>query len=61
VDNGQIRFINGDLSGPLQYVVEEGEIERIASDAVNRALADAGYRVEAVTLQDGQMVLTLAQ
>ena len=61
VENGQLRFTDGNLSGPLEYVVEEDQIERIASDAVNRALADAGYRVEAVTLQDGQMVLTLAQ
>lgn len=61
VENGQLRFTDGSLSGPLQYVVEEDVIARIASDAVNRALADAGYRVEAVTLQDGQMILTLAQ
>lgn len=61
VENGQIRIVNGNLSGPLQYVVDEDEIEQIASGAINRALTDAGYRVEAVTLQDGQMILTLAQ
>jgi hypothetical protein len=61
VENGQIRIVNGNLSGPLQYVVDEGEIEQIASGAINRALSDAGYRVEAVTLEDGRMILTLAQ
>jgi hypothetical protein len=61
VDNGQVQLVNSNIGGPLQYVVSEGDIERIASDAINRALADSGYRVEAVTLQDGQLLLTLVQ
>jgi hypothetical protein len=61
VDNGQVQLVNSSISGPLQYVVSEGDIERIASDAINRALADSGYRVEAVTLEAGQLLLTLVQ
>ena len=61
VENGQVQLVNSNISGPLQYVVSEGDIERIASDAINRALADSGYRVEAVTLQDGQLLLMLVQ
>lgn len=59
VENGQIRLSNSSISGPLQYVVSEGDIEQIASNAINRALLESGYQVEAVTLQDGWLVLTL--
>lgn len=60
-ENGQIQLTNSDVSGPLQYLVPEGQIEQIAADAINRALAGAGYRVEGVTLQDGALVLSLAR
>lgn len=59
--DGRIVFANSDVGGPLQYLVPEGEIERIASDAINRSLAESGYRVEGVTLHDGELVLTLAR
>lgn len=58
-ENGQIQLRNSSVSGPLQYLVSAGDIERIASDAINRSLADSGYRVEGVTLQDGVLLLTL--
>ena len=59
VEDGQIRLRNSNVSGPLQYVVSQGDIEQIASNAINRALQESGYVVEAVTLQDGWLVLTL--
>jgi hypothetical protein len=60
-ENGQIQLSNSSVSGPLQYLVSAGEVERIAAGAINRSLAESGYRVEEVTLQDGVLVLTLAQ
>lgn len=59
--DGQIVLTNGEVSGPLQYLVSEGDVTRIASNAINRSLADAGYRVEGVTLHDGEIVLSLAR
>lgn len=58
-ENGQIQLSNSSVSGPLQYLVSADDVERIAGDAINRSLAESGYRVEAVTLQDGELGLTL--
>ena len=59
--DGQIVLTNGEVGGPLQYLVSEGDITQIASDAINRSLAESGYRVEGVTLHDGEIVLSLAR
>lgn len=61
VHDGRIVLSNSDVSGPLQYVVSDGDIERITTDAINRSLAESGYRVEGVTLHDGELVLSLAR
>ncbi len=58
-ENGQILLSNSSVSGPLQYLVSAGDVQHIAGNAINRSLADSGYRVEGVTLQDGVLVLTL--
>lgn len=57
--DGQIQLSNSSISGPLQYLVSTDDVERIAAGAINRSLAESGYRVEAVTLQDGELLLTL--
>jgi hypothetical protein len=57
--DGRITLSNSTISGPLQYVVSEADVAQITSEAINRALAEAGYQVEAVTLHDGVLILTL--
>ena len=61
VENGEIQLSNSSISGPLQYLIPKGEIEQVATNAINRSLAESGYRVEGVTLQDGALVLALAR
>lgn len=53
VQDGAVRLTNGELSGPLRFIVPEGELEQIANEAMTRALQDTGYRIARVTLGDG--------
>lgn len=53
VENGSVHLTNGNLDGPLRFVVPEGELEQIANEAMTRALMDTGYRIAQVTLGDG--------
>lgn len=53
VENGAVNLTNGELSGPLRFIVPEGELEQIANEAITRALQDTGYRIARVTLGDG--------
>lgn len=59
VENGQIRLSNGSIGGPLQYVIDRSEIERVASEAINQALLESGYEITSITLHEGELQLEL--
>lgn len=59
VENGEIRLENGSIGGPLQYVIDHSEIERVASNAINQVLQESGYEVASIQLGEGELVLEL--
>lgn len=58
-ENGSILIANGNLSGPLSYVIPVEELEQAANEAILDSLVASNVLVAGVTLVDGEIVLTL--
>lgn len=59
VEDGQIRLVNGSVGGPLQYVVDHAEVERVAAETINQVLNESGYEITSIRLEEGELVLEL--
>lgn len=57
--DGSVAVEGGNVDGPLGLVVPDGELAAVANDEISAALADAGYVVTSISLEDGQMTLQL--
>jgi hypothetical protein len=61
VVDGSLRLEGGALDGALGYVVPAGDLESIVNDELSAALHDAGYTVDDITLEQGQIVLDVTR
>lgn len=60
VVDGQVTLSGGRITGPLGWVVAPGVIESALNEQLRAGLVESGLAVESVTLQEGQMTVTLA-
>jgi hypothetical protein len=61
VVDGSLRLEGGALDGALGYVVPAGDLESIVNDELSAALHDAGYTVDDITLEQGQIALDVTR
>jgi hypothetical protein len=61
VVDGSLRLVGGALDGALGYVVPAGDLESIVNDQLAVSLRDAGYTVNDITLEQGQIVLSVTR
>ena len=60
MQDGKPVLTNGHISGALGWVVPTNQVESAFNKQIARAVDQAGVQVSGVSLQTGQMVLTLA-
>jgi hypothetical protein len=61
VVDGSLRLEGGALDGALSYVVPASDLESIVNDELAASLRDAGYTVNDITLEQGQIVLDVTR
>ena len=60
MQDGKPVLTNGNISGPLGWVVPTNQVEAAFNKQIASAVDQAGVQVSSVALQPGQLVLTLA-
>lgn len=60
-ENGSVVLDGGKLDGPLAYVIPDNELTDATNAEIAAALSEAGYRVEAATMQEGAIALTVVR
>jgi hypothetical protein len=60
-ENGAVVLEGGSLDGPLAYIIPESDLVAAVNEELARALAQAGYRVDAIELGDGQLVVAVSR
>jgi hypothetical protein len=56
---GSLVLEHGTLDGPLAWVVPDDDLAQTINTELASALAAAGYRVDAVTLGEGEMTVQI--
>jgi hypothetical protein len=57
--DGSLILVRDTLDGPLSWVVPDDDLAQTINTELANALSAAGYRVDAVTLGDGEMTVQL--
>jgi|GEM_PF-1081500 len=60
VADGEVQLTNGRITGPLGWIIPVAPLESALNDQLRNGLDRSGVAVESVTLQEGQMTITLA-
>ncbi|RIK39896.1 MAG: hypothetical protein DCC58_14630 [Chloroflexi bacterium] len=59
VENGSLVLDGGDIDGPLGLLAPSDELEAAVNEEIAASLVSAGYRVDAVSVHDGRMVVVV--
>lgn len=60
VVDGEVQLTNGRITGPLGWLIPVAPLESALNDQLRNGLDQSGVAVDSVTLQEGQMTITLA-
>jgi hypothetical protein len=56
-ENGTLVLDGGDIDGPLGLLAPTNDLEQAVNEEIAESLVGAGYRVDAVSVRDGELVL----
>ena len=60
VVDGELQLTDGRITGPLGWLIPVAPLESALNDQLRNGLDQSGVAVDSVTLQEGQMTITLA-
>lgn len=58
-ENGTLVLAGGDIDGPLGLLAPTSDLEQAVNEEIAASLLDAGYRVDAVSVLDGALVVVV--